>query len=290
MTAGVAPANYHFVHYSSHSAPYTPIFERFQVESLPSGVVPYFIQQSSSTLQFSSGDTFASLVSQIRAAADVWNSVATSTFRFRFGGMATPNITMSTPAVLVSFDDELSPGIIAMGGPITRSAIVTPASGQAFMPIVQSSLVLGVDMRSRSESSSGSGPSWSDRLFLTLVHELGHTAGLQHTWTSSVMSTEITRAMTKAHPLGADDIAAISILYPTSNWATQYGSITGQVKLGDQGVNLASVVALTANGEAISTLTNPDGDLRTERTTRWRLPGVRPYGPRLPCRQSCSSR
>jgi len=95
---------------------------------------------------------------------------------------------------------------------------VTPANGQTFVPIIQSSLVIGVDMRSPGESSSGSGPSWSDRLFLTLVHELGHTAGLQHTWTSSIMSTEITRAMTKAHPLGPDDVAGISMLYPTSDW------------------------------------------------------------------------
>jgi hypothetical protein len=259
LTASVAPANYHFVHYSSHSAPYTPIFERFQIESLPGGVVPYFIQEPPSTLQFSNGDSFASLVSQIRAAADVWNSVGTSTFRFEFGGMETPGIVMSRPAVLVSFDDELPPGIIAMGGPVTRSEIVTPANGSAFMPIVRSSLVVGVDMRSPSESGTGSGPSWSERLFLTLVHELGHTAGLQHTWTSSVMSTEITRAMTRAHPLGADDVAAISILYPTTTWAASTGTITGQVLLGDQGVSLASVVALTATGEAISTLTNPDG-------------------------------
>jgi hypothetical protein len=259
LTASVASANYHFVHYAGHGAPYTPIFERFQLESQPGGVVPYFIQEPPSTLQFSSGDTFPSLLSQIRAAAEVWNAVGTSTFRFEFGGMATPNITMNTPAVLVSFDDELPPGIIALGGPITRGDMVTPASGPAFVPIVQSSLVIGTDLRSPSESSSGSGPSWSDRLFLTLVHELGHTAGLQHTWTSSVMSTEITRGMTKAHPLGADDIAAISMLYPTSGWAANFGSITGQVTLGDQGVNLASVVALTANGEAISTLTSPDG-------------------------------
>src|SRR5664279_3572430 len=102
LTAGVASANYHFVHYAGHGAPYTPIFERFQVESQPGGVVAYFIQEPPSTLQFSKDDAFPSLVSQIRAAAEVWNSVGTSTFRFEFGGMATPKITMNTPAVLVS--------------------------------------------------------------------------------------------------------------------------------------------------------------------------------------------
>ena len=259
LTASIASANYHFVHYAGQGAPYTPIFERFAIEDQPAGVVQYFIQPPPSTLQFSAGDTFPALVSQIRAAADVWNSVATSKFRFQFGGMATPNVVMNAPAVMVSFDDELPPGIIAMGGPITRGGLATADDGQLFVPIIQSSLAIGTDMRSPGDSASGSGPSWSDRLFLTLVHELGHTAGLQHTWTSSVMSTEITRAMTKARPLGADDIAGISVLYPTSDWATRFGSITGQVKLGDQGVSLASVVAITTGGEAISTLTNPDG-------------------------------
>jgi hypothetical protein len=73
------------------------------------------------------------------------------------------------------------------------------------------------------------------------------------------MSTEITRAMTKAHPLGADDIAAVSILYPTPAWAGLYGSMTGQVTMNGIGVALASVVALTPGGDAVSTLTNPDG-------------------------------
>ncbi len=283
LTASVAPANYHFVHYAGQGAPYTPIFERFAVENQPAGVVQYFIEAPPSNLQFSAGDTFPSLVSQIRAAADVWNSVGTSTFRFQFGGMATPNISMNSPAVMVSFDSELPPGIIALGGPVTRGDIVTPSSGATFMPIIRSSLAIGTDLRSPKESESGSGPSWSDRLFLTLVHELGHTAGLQHTWTSSVMSTEITRAMTKAHPLGADDIAGISALYPAAEWANKTGSITGRVTLGDQGVNLASVVALTAGGEAISTLTNPDGTYELSGLT----PGgyqvyVHPVPPSLP--------
>lgn len=259
LTASIAPANYHFVHYAGQGAPYTPIFERFPIENQPAGVVQYFIEQPPATLKFSTGDTFPSLVSQIRAAADVWNSVSGSAFRFQFGGMATPDITMSLPTVMVTFDDELPPGIIAMGGPVTRGDLVTLPDGTTYMPIIRSSLAIGTDLRSPKDSDSGTGPSWSDRLFLTLVHELGHTAGLQHTWTSSVMSTEITRAMTKAHPLGADDIAGISELYPTAEWASSTGSITGRVVMGDQGVNLASVVAITTGGDAISTLTNPDG-------------------------------
>lgn len=259
FTAGLASANYHFVYYASSGPPYTPIFERFHVEILPGSGAPFLIVDPPSSLQLEPGDTFNSVVSQMRAASEVWNSVPTSTFRFRFGGMATPNVTMNeVPAVVVSFD-EVPPGVIAMAGPVTTGQIMTAPNGQQFVPIIQSSMVIGPDLRSPNTSSTGIGPSWSDRLFMTLVHEFGHTLGLQHTWTSSAMSTEITRAMTRAHPLGADDIAAVSILYPTPEWAGAFGSITGQVTMSGSGVALASVVALTPGGEAVSTLTNPDG-------------------------------
>jgi hypothetical protein len=257
LTAGLASANYHFVHYAS-SSPNTPIFERFQVENLRGGVVQFLVVDPPPDLQLAPGDTFAQVVSQMRAASAVWNAVPTSIFRFQFGGMATPNVTMASPAVVVSFD-EVPPGVIAMAGPVTAGQITTGANGQPLVPILQSAMVIGLDLQSPDVSATGIGPSWSDRLFMTLVHEFGHTLGLQHTWTSSAMSTEITRAMTRAHPLGADDIAAVSMLYPAANWAGTYGSITGQVTMGGSGVAMASVVALTPGGEAVSTLTNPDG-------------------------------
>ncbi|MGO9242123.1 MAG: matrixin family metalloprotease [Bryobacteraceae bacterium] len=258
FTASLALANYHFVYYATSGPPYTPLFERFAVESLRGGALPFLVVDPPSTLQMEPGDTFDQVISQMRAASEVWNSVPTSTFRFRFGGMATPNVTMTLPAVVISFD-ELPPGVIAMAGPVTTGQVATAPDGQPYVPVIQSSMVIGPDLRSPATSSTGIGPSWSDRLFLTLVHEFGHTLGLQHTWTSSAMSTEITRATTRAHPLGADDIAAVSILYPTPAWAASYGSITGQVTMGGSGVALASVVALTPGGEAVSTLTNPDG-------------------------------
>src|SRR5207249_1866364 len=106
--------------------------------------------------------------------------------------------------------------------------------------------------------------SYYDSFFLTAVHEFGHALGLQHTLTSGVMSTAVTRATTKAAPLSPDDVAGISALYPAGAFLAEMGSITGRVTLGGGGVNLASVVALSTSGVAVSGMTNPDGTYRIE--------------------------
>ena len=78
------------------------------------------------------------------------------------------------------------------------------------------------------------------------------------------MSTAVTRATSRARPLHPDDIAGISLLYPARGYAGTYGSISGRVSSGGDGVHLASVVALRPNGYPISALTNPDGSYRID--------------------------
>lgn len=78
------------------------------------------------------------------------------------------------------------------------------------------------------------------------------------------MSTQITRATSKASPLAADDIAGISLLYPARNFLSLTGTITGRVTLGGNGVGMASVTAIPPSGPALNTLTNPDGTYRID--------------------------
>ncbi|MGC8758654.1 MAG: matrixin family metalloprotease [Bryobacteraceae bacterium] len=254
LLAWPAGGYYHFVRYASSTPPYQPIYDRFDLRSLPGKAVPYLITLNGS-LTLADGDSEAAVLSQIRAAAAVWNRVDTAEIRLVFGGFRGENGDMGSPFIQVEFTDELPPGVIAQGGPVAR---LDPAEGPdgTFTPIARSLLRLPKDLSSR--------PSWSERFFLTIVHEFGHTMGLQHSWASSVMSTEITRGTTKAQPLSQDDIAALSVLYPAPNFRKTTGVITGRVTLNGQGVALASVVAIVSGRTAVSALTAPDGTYRIE--------------------------
>jgi len=253
--AASASAYYFYVSFNTSSGPYNPIVKKFNLNALNNNTVPYFISNVGpvNTVQ---GDSYQGIVSEIRAAADVWNSVGTSQIRLGYGGLFTAGTSETAPGIDILFDDDIPPGIVALGGPMTTGGSGYDASGNAFIPIVRSKLVLHGDF---SLIPSYERASYSELFFVTLVHELGHTMGLQHTLTSSVMATQTTSTSTRATPLGADDIAGISLLYPASGYLATTGSISGTATLNGNGVNLASVVAIPPSGPAISALTNPDG-------------------------------
>ncbi|MBV9401725.1 MAG: matrixin family metalloprotease [Bryobacterales bacterium] len=251
--SSLASAYYNWTYFAGHSAPFNPVHASFDLNALPNGTVSYFISdQPPSPLM--PGDSFQAVVSQIRAAADVWNQVPTSALRVAFGGISTIGATQqATPGIDIVFDDNLPPGLLAQTRPTVPSDLSFVANGAAFVPILRSRVQFRRDLTANNQFSGG------DAFFLTAVHEIGHALGLQHTLTSAVMSTAVTRATTKAAPLAADDIAGISNLYPAGGFAASTGSISGTVALNGNGVNLASVVALSTSGVAISGMTNPDG-------------------------------
>jgi Matrixin/IPT/TIG domain len=253
--AASASAYYFYVSFNTSSGPYNPIVKKFNLNALNNNTVPYFISNQG-PVNTVAGDSYQGIVSEIRAAADVWNSVSTSQIRLGYGGLFTAGTTETAPGIDILFNDDIPPGIVALGGPMTTAGFGFDANGNTFIPIVRSKLVLHGDF---SLIRSDQRASYSELFFVTLVHELGHTMGLQHTLTSSVMATQTTSTSTRATPLGADDIAGVSLLYPASGYLATVGSISGRVTLNGNGVNLASVVAIPPSGPAISGLTNPDG-------------------------------
>lgn len=260
LLAPLASAYYHFIVYTSATGPRTPVVARFDSASLPLQRLPLLIRETGPS-ELAEGDSFTSLISQIRLAAEAWNGVPTSSLKIAFGGLSSESRPMSSPHIEVVFDDDMDPSIIAMGGPTNKLDPVTTAYG-TFVPIVKSVVVLRSNL-----ASPKARPVYTEKFFLTLVHELGHALGLQHSWCGGAMSTEITRTTTKAAPLTLDDQVGLSILYPTANFGKDMVSISGRVSLNGVGVHLASVTALTHGGEAVSALTGPDGSYKIEGLT-----------------------
>jgi uncharacterized protein (TIGR03437 family) len=264
----VAPSQgyYHYVHFLTGKAPFIPVPEAFDLTKLQNNTITFFASSTGPTT-YAPNDSWGSVLSEVKQAAAAWNSVASSDLRVVFGGVETyaAGVTSLPPSTTPGGDvifDELPPGLLGLGTPVvsTDATVQTGANGQ-FFPISRGLVILTNNTISPDDPNwvYGAGPSYLEEFYTTAVHEFGHALGLQHTWTASAMSQDIIRNTSRSRPVDADDIAAISELYGKANWMANFGSISGRVTLGNNPVNLASVVAIPANGPAVSALTNPDG-------------------------------
>ncbi len=256
LTGSSASAYYHYLHYLTRGAPYTTAPDKFDLNALQNKTLPFFVTDSGPS-SYPRNDSYTSVLSQIRQAAATWNSVTSSDLRVKFGGLFSPGTPAPVSPVGVVDFVELPPGLLGFGGPSTVLSANTGPNG-TFFPIVKSVMNLSTDLTQQP------GPSYSSQFFLTAVHEMGHALGLQHTYTSSAMSTSVTRATSLTRPIDADDIAGISVLYPASTFASSTGTITGRVMSNGQGVHMASVVAIRNGAGAVSAITNPDGTYRMD--------------------------
>jgi hypothetical protein len=259
--SSIASGYYHFVYFPGRTAPFNPVNLHFDLTQLTNNTVYFFISDQGPDV-FVPGDSFTAVISELQLAAQAWNNIPSSQIKIAYGGLENSATAQSTPGIDVIFSDEnIAAGILAQTKVTTYANVSFINNTTPFLPILRSQIQLRKNLTVTVPQQA----SFYDSSFTTMAHEFGHSLGLQHTLTSACMSTYITRSTTKAMPIVADDVAGISLLYPTPNYLATTGSITGQVTLSGSGVNLASVVAISPiTGAAISNLTNPDGTYRID--------------------------
>ncbi len=254
--SSIASGYYHFVYFPNRVGPFNPINLQFDLTQAPNNTVYYFISDQGPNV-FVQGDSYTAVISELQLAANAWNGVAGSQLKLAYGGLESLSTPQVAPAIDVVFDDtNIAVGILAQTKVTTYADVSFITSATPFLPILRSRIQLRKNLTVTVPQQA----SFYDSSFTTMVHEFGHAIGLQHTETSATMSTYITRSTTKAAPLAADDMAGVSLLYPVPGYLAGTGSISGQVTVGANGVNMASVVVLSpTTGVAISSLSNPDG-------------------------------
>ncbi len=155
LLVNTSSAYYYFTYFNSTAPPFTPIVARFDLNTLVNNTVPFFVSGSGPSKMYP-GDSLPAIVSEMNAAANVWNGVSTSSLRLAYGGFYNPGTTESAPGIQIEFSDDIPPGLLAFTT-LTEVGGLTNGPSGTFLPIYLSLLHLpsGPDHVQRTELQRG---------------------------------------------------------------------------------------------------------------------------------------
>lgn len=185
----------------------------------------------------------ADIQALIRTAFNTWSDVPTASIKFAFSGSLNDDVTTYADYLIVT-NHETGGNVVVLDN---DGDIVAEAAGEGNRNRIAgfaTAVVSGNRIASFYSLMNGRKAVSKDAVFRTLVHEFGHAVGLDHTQIHVDLAGEGLAANEKyipvMYPMGADDylqraklkpddVAWISLLYPSATFNTAYGRIKGRV-------------------------------------------------------------
>jgi hypothetical protein len=187
-----------------------------------------------------------------------WQNISTASVSFAQGADTAASVRPAPDNVnLITTNTtsaDLTPGVLGLTTPFFN-----PSTGQ----IVEADIFFSSTVPFSTNTTSVSG---SYDLQAVATHEIGHLLGLDHSaLISATMFWSVANGIIYPKNLSADDIAGVSILYPSSLFAAK-GKISGTVRTtANAPIYAAIVVAVNSKGIPVASgITDPSGNYAIE--------------------------
>jgi hypothetical protein len=199
------------------------------------------------------------------ASFKTWQDLTTASISFTRGADTAPTVRQGIDGINVvttnTLPGDLPTGVLALTGTVVFSQTGVDSLGRTIdFPgqIVEADIYFSSVVPFTTNTTALPG---AVDLQSVATHEIGHFLGLDHSaLISATMFWTVGSGFVYPRTLSADDIAAVSTLYPAASFASK-GSISGTIRTtANAAVYGAVVVAVNANGTPVaSAITDPTG-------------------------------